>query len=302
MSAYTTQDLLRTIKQRGMLPSNQSTWQTEDFLRQATEIMRLDLMGELVSLHEDYFVTKKIYPLAEGSSPRFKLPNRATSMSLKGVYLVESDGRNRIPIPRQDRDLSDFTTTGYRQTEYYLEWNDIVLSTTSAFEGKHLQVDYYIEPGKLVEANRAATVVSVSGNVVEVAGIPTPFSDSHKYDFISHSGGREYYGIDFAVSEIDPITNEITFVGEMPSGLAPGDYIAVAGESPTPQLPNSLQPILAQMVIVDVLNSLGFEGQASKLEARNEKMLLNALKTVTPRVDGSEKKIITGFKRRSRFE
>jgi len=302
MSAYTTQNLLRTIKQRGMLPSNQSTWQTEDFLRQATEIMRLDLMGELVSLHEDYFVTKKIYPPSQGPSPRFKLPSRATSMSLKGVYLTESDGRNRIPIPRQNRDLSDFTTTGYRQTEYYLEWNDIVLSTTSAFEGKRLQVDYYIEPGKLVDVSRAATIESVSGRNVEVSGIPTPFSEGHKYDFISHSGGREYYGIDFTVDQIDPITNVITFDDDLPDGLEPGDFVAIAGESPTPQLPNSLQPILAQMVIIDVLNSLGFENQASKLEARNEKMLLNALKTVTPRVDGSEKKIITGFNRRSRFE
>ena len=301
MAGYTTENLLRTIKQRGMTPTNQSTWQNEDYLRLATEIMRLDLMGLLVSIHEDYFVTHRLYDIPEGTKSRFRLPERATGMSLKGVYLVDDQDEDRIPVPRLDRNLADYSNVGYRQTQYYLEWNDLVLFGNSTLERKRLRVEYYIEPGQLVDVSRGTFVESVSGNVVTVSSVPSVFSASDKYDLISHTGGREYYDIDIAVSNIDTITNQITFSDDVPS-LQVGDVIALSGESTTPQLPNSLQPILAQMTIVEVLESLGFDKQSERMRERAKHMIESAMKTITPRVHGSPKKILSGYSRRLRFD
>lgn len=302
MAGYTTENLLRTIKQRGMTPTNQSTWQNEDYLRLATEIMRLDLMGMLVSINEDYFVTHRLYEIGEVPKNRFRLPERATGMSLKGVYLVDSNDDDRIPVPRLDRNLADHSNVGYRQTQYYLEWNDLILFGNSSYERKKLRVEYYIEPGQLVDVSRGTSIESVSGNVVTVSSVPSAFAASDKYDLISHTGGREYYDIDLAVSNIDTITNEMTFSDDVPSGLQPGDVVALAGESTTPQLPNSLQPILAQMTIVEVLESLGFDKQAERMRERAKHMVEAAMKTITPRVHGSAKKILSGYSRRLRFD
>jgi len=302
MSGYTTNKLLNTIKQRGMVPSNQSTWENSSILTLATEIMRLDLMGTIVSMHEDYFVTKKLYDIAnEDNSPRFRIPPRATAMALKGVYLENSAG-DRFPVPRMNRELADTAYGSYRQTRYFIEWNDVVLQRGGGIENRQLRLDYYIEPGELVDVSRAARVTSIDGLVLTVDSVPSVFTDTSLYDLISHQGGREYYDIDLAVSNIDTITNEITFAETLPTGIQVGDYIALAGESPTPQLPNSLQPVLAQMCIVDVQNSLGFEKQAEVSANRAREMLVNALKTITPRVDDSVKKIVSGFSKRLRLD
>ena len=84
-------------------------------------------------------------------------------------------------------------------------------------------------------------------------------------------------------------------LGEVPTNLAPGDIIALSGQSPVVQLPDQAEPYLVTLTAMEMLQAIGdFEGRDNLKETRdnqdrNLKLLLE------PRVEGEATPIINDY-------
>jgi hypothetical protein len=286
MASYTTSDLLSSIKTRAMIPTNQSTLTSARLLALANEEVSLGLLPLIMSTREEYYVTYKDYAANLSS---YEIPTRAIGMKLRDVVAINAAGDERN-IPQIDPSDKEFYPSSNNQPAFYLRNNKVIFTNPPT---DSIRMYYYIRPSQLVETTAAAQVTSINTvtGAVDVSSLPATFLASTSVDFIKASPGYETLAMDVSISSTGPTTINFT-ASDLPSGLAIGDWIALAGESPVVQLPYELLPILAQRVAVKSLEALGDAQGMQLAQGKLQEMERAAFTLLEPRVDASPKKII----------
>jgi hypothetical protein len=181
---------------------------------------------------------------------------------------------------------------------YVLEGNKLVLksSTTSGI----LRMRYFIRPNRLVTTDSVGeiTAINTTTHVVTVSVLPSTFITSVTYDLVKGKPGFDTLAMDQSVSAVG--TNTLTF-STLPTGLAVGDFVCLAGESPVVQAPVELHPLTVQRTVVAGLAGLG-DAKVKVAAEMAEQMKTMALSLLSPRIVNAPKVIVNrngpGWKRR----
>lgn len=279
--AYTTTDLLSAIARRAFSPTDQQTFANSEILALADEEIETLLLAEILGAREEFFVTSVDEPILQGVA-EYNFPARAVGNSLREVKLVlGSDVRN---LPRVE--LENFGTTSQGSPEqFYLRENKIGLYPTPSASNGTLRLWYARYPSKLVETFAAPQIATVSGLAVTVTAAPPSWGPANTFDVLSASGP---IGTDLSISGISG--NTLTFTA-LPAGVAAGQYLALAGESPLVQLPREYRTVLAQAVTVRILSSMRLPGVNDERQKLKE-MLEQTRKLIAPRVVGENRVIV----------
>ena len=214
----TTDSLITSIKRKGQIPENQSTFSEQDFIDILNEEMEIGVIPYVMSHHENYFLDQSTTALVANQN-NYEIPYRAVGNKIK--YLSYQDSNSNL-FPMQQIDVVDVPefqegTQNYRY--YYIKNNEvfIVPDVESSVSGS-LQFTYYLRPNKLVVQSRAAriTAIDTSTGVVTVDGyntttkdydssgtFPTIFTTSETYDFIDFKSPHKSSGRDLSVSAVD---------------------------------------------------------------------------------------------------
>ncbi len=288
--AYTTSDLITDIKLRAFVPTSQNSFTEADFLLMADAEMQTVILPLVQSLRADYYVTHTDRTIAAGQGA-YDMPVRAVGMGLKDVHIVDASG---VITNLAQIDQSDARTTQTGEPEaFYIRQNQVYLYPTPSSSSGTLRLYFSLRPGKLVLPSAAGTISSIvtASNEVTLSSIPSSWTSTLTYDLIRQDGGGEPLVIDLAASGVTSTT--ITFASALPSSpvaLRTSDYVALAGQSPLPQMPAELRPVLAQAVAARIRASMRLPGADDakailKDEVEAAKILL------TPRVQ-NERKVI----------
>ncbi len=300
---YTSDELVSSIKVRARVPTSQQTFTEARIRKLCDEEISIGLVPKILKARENYYLKPYTLPIENGTY-EYRIPSRAIGVKLKAVQLEDSSG-NISPIPQiayEDRGYYVNNSGSANAPVYYIQNNSVILLPTPTTSNQYtLHIPYFIRPNTLVAVSAAGKIESIDSgaNQVVVESIPSTFTTGTEVDIIKADGGFECVAIDQEMTNVSGTT--ITFAS-LPSGLAVGDYIALAGETPIPQIPAELHTLLSLRVTVTILESLGFvnemkAAQAKLLEAEGATESL-----LTPRTDSNPKKINNrgGVLRRSR--
>lgn len=281
--AYTTSILLDAIARRSFMPSGEITFTEAEQLLMADEEMRCLLIPSILKVREEFYVYPKDHSIVAGTS-EYDIPARSIGMRVREVKLIS--GNDVIDIPRIEPEQVQTTTQG-TPNSFYLKNNKVVLYPTPSASGDTLRVYYFLRPGDFVTVDSAAVIsaINTGTNVVSVTTIPSSWVTGNIFDFIKQDGSHEYVDIEYTSTLVSG--TDITFAS-LPSTLAVGDYMALKGQSPLVQVPIDYQPILAQAVATQMLDSMSQPG-ASKAMEKTVKMLETAEGLLTPRVEGADR-------------
>lgn len=285
--AYTTTDLISAVKSLASIPTSQSLFSTSDFLRFANRALSMKLVPLLQSVREEYYVTEKDYAVTAAQAS-YRIPSRAVGAKLRDVKII--DGDYEYSLPRLDPEGVTSSTQGQRG--FYLKANHVVLvPTPTTTDGTYLRLSYTRRPGTLVATTDCAQITSIDtgNNQVVVSSVPSTFTTSVEVDLIEGKPGFDWLATDKAITGVSGTT--ISFAS-LPTGLAEGDWLALAGKSPVMQIPLELHPILEQAVAVTCLSAQGKRSDAKAMDDELSVLMKDALNVLTPRIDGEPKKIV----------
>lgn len=264
-------ELIRSIKSRMMLPESNSTFSDDDLIAFANEEILIGLVPSILQMKDDYLTAKYITHI---NSPQVKypLPERALGNKLRDVA-YSSDGLNEYEMTQINSDekysgIGMTTNTGYMR-QFYMQGDSIVLypdinSTVTGF----LYFYYYMRPNSLVKDAAAATITAidkVTGDIT-VSNLPSTYTINSTFDFIKRNSPHSIMSntkgtpaIDIVITNIQNTSKIITLanIADIPYELKVGDFIALAGESPIPNVPTELHSVLAQRVACRVLEAIG---------------------------------------------
>jgi hypothetical protein len=291
--SYTNSDLIASVKRRGLVPTSQNTYLSSDFLKIGTEIINSHIAPMLISTREEYFSYPIDRTLVSGQT-NYLIPTRAMGDGLRAVFWVRDSGTvvRVVVIDLLDQDsLNEGNLLGDSDYAAYKQGSELVFKPAPGVGAGTLRFFIHIRPGKLVETSEAAQIASINTgtNQVTVTTIPSSWASGVVLDVIQANPHYRYLDIDKTATTVSGTT--LTFAS-LPSSLAVGDWLALQGESPIPQIPHELMPMLSQWIVVKCLEGLGDRAGADYAKAELKDLMTDALKLVQPRIKSESKKVI----------
>jgi hypothetical protein len=271
--AYTTTTLLDAIAKIAAVPVAQTTFENQDILDIASQCIETEILPKVLMSRQDFYVVAETFtPSIYGTDiyPSFRIPSRAVGQSVIGAYDVNTDDR-------------------IDPMYYWVEGSRVYFDTGSPAS---VRVRYYIRPGKLVQTTDVATITDIdtTTGVLTVSSVPTTISAGVVCDLVRSRAGFDTLAADKTVSLAD--STSVTFdPNDLPSDLAVGDYIALADQSPVPQIPIEWIPFLGYWTAHAMLETLGDMEAAAQLLKRIPRMETNALSLISPRIVNKSKAI-----------
>jgi hypothetical protein len=175
---------------------------------------------------------------------------------------------------------------------FYLEGVNVVLHPTpdSGSTGLRLIQTFFQRVNRPVELASCATITnidSITGIVTATA--PSTWTTSSVYDLISRNNGNDTLAKDLTVSAIGSTT--ITFTAsDLPSSLAVGDWVVLAGETPFIQVPDEVVSLVQQLTVADLLETMGDTNGSQMALAKAEKLRQGLTRVLASRVQGESRK------------
>ena len=285
---YTTLDLIKSIERRAVSPTNQLTFQSDEWLVVADEETRGIIVPSITRLREDYFTTYSDISLVRDQAA-YAIPARSAGMVVRDLAIVdESNSVKRLRHTEIER-VKSYSSGS--PDAFHFRGNKIVLVPTPSTSAGVLRVYYSLSPAKLVVTSEAAVISSIDTDLsaVTVTSIPSTWATGNRFDLTKQDGGQEPLAIDLLSSDI---SNNVITLPSLPDDLRVGDYVTLAGETALVQMPAEYRDVLAQAVAARVLADMDQAG-ADRAMKKLETLLQNAERQFKPRSIGEPQVILT---------
>lgn len=295
---YTVDELINLIKSVGYVPTSASGtqgYQDADFLRLINNEISYYIVPTITSIREEFYVTTYEAPI--GSTSSFDIPSHAIGSKLRDVLRKDNNG-NKFSIARiEPEDIPRFNLNNNYIRGFYIEDNKIIILGNVSTE-ETIQLKYFRRPNSCVMTSSCGLITNVSqgtGNfTVTITNMTTAFTTSSYLDFINgqpffNSKGDNYNPTSVTVGGS---TTALVFAGTLPTDLAAGDWVCNHGETPVPQIPVEAFPLLAERVVMKIMQSVGDRENfaISKTQVAEAREML--LQVLTDRVEGEDRKIV----------
>ncbi len=293
---FNTTALLAQIRKQARLADDDTEATDAILLESATQILQSKYAPAVRAVRSDYYVIPKRIAL-EAGRPSYNIPHRAVTSSVRRVRLLDSTGRE-LPMAQVPFEDIVASVQGPCPSVYAILDDRIAVSPVPNAAAYSLEIVFEYRPAQLVLTSAAypitvgaaydsdTHVLGFSGppglalnTVVDVVRATAPFSSPIIDGVVADRGFGN------AVYEITPFCGE-----HAPLGIAVGDYMCLAGESPVPQIPAELHPILAKHTAADWLLPIDPAG-AVAIQSEADRDMERALKAMAPRKQGVQQRM-----------
>lgn len=292
--------LVESIRNRAMIPSDTSVYTDENLLDIANEELDVQLLDKLLSLHEEHLTVS--VEIERNSKGIYEIPYRAVGNKIRDIALI-SGGSIYEMTQISVGELSDFTVDSEAYTngfdKFYVEHNKLKLIHPSRSYEK-IRIYYHIRPNFLTKTEKAASISSIVINeandeiTYNFTSTPSSFNSSILYDFVGAKTPNKIKAYDISPKDVNTSLNFVTFtksdIADV-DDIVVGDYICVAEQSPVPNIPTEMHPVLAQLAAVHVLEAMGDTEGLANAEKRLNKMTASVMQLVDDRVELAPRKI-----------
>lgn len=294
----TSAKLIKSVRQRAMIPTDTSVYKDEDILDILNEELDAGLMSTLLVLHEEYLVNYVDVDF-DPSTNRYVIPYRASGNKLREVSLVNSSG-SHYELSRISLDqLSDYKngTMSSDRNVFYVENNYVVLAN-SHLTGEKVRMYYYLRPNCLVLEKFVGNIADINRTtgVITLSNFPVAFALLGEMDFVAKRTPNKIYSYDKTPLSVDVNTKTITFdLDDIPSELMVGDYLCIKEQTPVPNIPTEMHPLLAQRAAVFILEALGDTEGLTNAKAKLKQMEDSINNLIDDRVEGAPQKVMPRY-------
>lgn len=290
-----TSELIKSVRQRAMIPTNDKTFSDEDIIDILNEEMDTGIVPEVLKQHEEYYTVSEDQTLSTTTN-RYKIPYRAIGNKLRDIHYVGDEGYVRELSRISLEDLADYQSVyNYGDSEvFYLEGNDVVFPSQNSGTGT-LRMYFHLRPNSLVTADKAGKILGINTTTgtITLDTFPSDFSGLPLMDFIDHQSPNEIIDYDIQPVSVNTTTNEVTFnVSDIPSCLKVGDYLCKFQETVFPQIPVEMHTILAQRAAIYCLEALNDSEGLGNAQRKLDRMEKDIDTVLNNRVEGSPKKVM----------
>jgi len=289
---------------RGILsPNSQNALEPDDIIAFLDQEMRTTIVPLVLAAQEEFWVTNYDQPVLQGVY-NYTIPKRAAFATWRDVVFVDPN-RNELNMSMLSPEYLKLTYPAGGNLPLYvfgfiLQNDQIILYPNTAGTPTQYQLRMKIKrrPNNLTSTVNCGQVVAINTGtkVVTLSNLPTDWTTSTTFDIIPNSPQFTSLQDDQTITAISG--NTMTF-SSLPTNsqtgaytMAVGDWVCPSQMSCVPQVPYDMFPLLTQRGIIRTLEALGDTQNLQVAERRYQDMAADFARTVSPRIDGTPKKIV----------
>jgi hypothetical protein len=292
-NAYAATSLIAALRRKGWIPTTGTSLSTADFLGFFNDEAAVYLTALLKSIREEYLVNEANYDVAFVSgTAQVRVPTRCVGAALRMVSVLDASG-NPMQLTRVEPEGESLYSQAGSVSGFMLRGNVLQLMPTPNLAGT-LRIKYLQRMSTIVDESACGLITAINTGTKVVTcggGLPATLTTSTPLDFVQGVPPFDVLQLDAIPTATTSTTATFGGLSALPTGLLVGDYLALAGQTPIPQVPVECHKHLATRVAyvlglatnsvrVDALKALMDE------EAANLKTLLSA------RVTGNNRPIL----------
>lgn len=296
---YTYDDIIDDIKLRGMVPTSQNTFTAARFKSIINAEIWTRATPLLMRLRENYFSYDDDRSI--NSSGIYRISTRAIGGKVQNLALIEGTTRYDLPWVSEE-EITDTAETPIGNPGAYIKGNSVYLLPATSHGYDTLRMSIFLRHGQVVAEAEAAQITAIDTGTKTLTfasgTIPSGYSTSYTFDLIQQNPPFDTLAIDQAVSSVTSTT--MVFSATLPTGLAVGDWVALAGQTPIIQLPVEMHPYVSQLVANQCLKNSPHTKAYETGVAEIKEMEKTIITLFSPRIEKEGKKIVnsTGILRR----
>jgi hypothetical protein len=278
----TSNSLIESVKRACTAPDYQARLVDADILAIADEVISGTLLPLIVNSNASLLDRQET--LAVTDSRSYKVPYRSIGRTLRAAFYQTSSNSSKQKLSRVDSADSRDGTVG-SPIGLYFEGDDFV-PVPKPSSGQFL-LTYPCQPSSLVPVSSCSVISSIdrTTGVVSVSSALPGVTTSTPCDFVAGKAGYLPLGIDFIPLDVSG-TNIQFNVSDIPSSLAVGDYVTLAGQTCVIPLPRELNTLLTLACQVQVFQLLGDLEAGSAAQAKFVELFKTVPSLLTPRLVG----------------
>jgi len=295
-------DMINSTRRRTMCPDDTRTFTDNDILDIIDEELNAQVLEKLKVLHGDNLtVVQDVKRNAEGV---YEIPYRALGNTLRDVSLVSGNTVYELSqvsvseVPDYSRGYGDSTSS---LDTFYMENSTVVLNSPERSYDT-LRFRYLLRPNFLTKLNQAGIISEINIDEqndqisLSLSSVGRNFSGNSLYDIIGEKSPNKIKMFDIKPESVTIGTNgiivfKLSDFNNKEGDIKVGDYVSIAGETPVPNIPTEMHPLLAQAAAVQILESLNDTEALRSATMRLDKMTASIQTLVDNRVDLAPKKI-----------
>jgi len=283
--------LIAGLKNRGIVPSSQVLFDDSDFLTFADRVISGQMVPLMISVRQDYFVTKVNQTLTSGTS-EYAIPARAIGRAIRDLKLVQSS-QTVYDLYKIDLEDEHYYYNTASPACFYMNQDYIVLRPTPSNSTDILQIWYEIAPSSLVKLDECGVVQTIASNSLTLTTTPPAELATGVYvDVIRHRPGHSITHMDLLITGITG--NQLNFATDSITTalVTAGDYVSVAGTTPVIQLPEECYSLIETLTAARFLQSNGDNDAARMLEDKAKEEMIQLKLILEPRSRGEPTVIV----------
>lgn len=295
---YVVDNLINSMKLRGLPPTSQNTFTLAQFAQVLSEEMQSNIVPLMDSVSEEFFVTNYDQDF-DGGTLTYAIPPRAVGAKLRDVVFVDDNGKE-IPIPRLRPEMMKENNGAYfgiNPWGMYLKDDSVCFffGNGSAPTYPTLRMKYLRRPSILLLSTSCGQIQAIDRNT-NIVTLSYASDDWDTVDIIKGVPNFVSRGDDITVTNVSGF--DVT-LSEIPDSVEVGDWVAPSNYSPIPQIPVEGHLLLAQYGAAKILEAMndatGLTLALQKINGDPNKpgsgMREQFLQIITPRVEGAVIKI-----------
>lgn len=297
---YTWTQLEDDIKVKGMIPTSQNTFTEDRLLAITNNVLLAKLLPNILKARESYYSYD--IDTAINATGVYDIHTRAVGAKLDNLALISSNTRLDLVMYLED-ELTDITQPPDGKPGFFIKRNQFTILPTNGNGWSYVRQTIFLRPPRIIANADGAqvTAINTSTKVVTFTTVPSTWTASNIFDIVQGAPHFDTLAIDQTISAITTGSGgTLTFVSALPSRLAVGDWISLAGETPVIQVPVEFNSLLSQYAANECLKN-GSDPKAYETGVADAKELLEGLMSlITPRVEREGKVLVnrTGMLRR----
>lgn len=290
--AWTTTNLLSQVKVRAGWPSSGGYLTDAEILSLADDEMLVTVAPLLRAAREEYWVVQGPDVALSSSVTSVRIPPRALGSALRDVLIVQGTSIWSAPeISPEDswRYQSSGNPAWKSPCAFFCEGSYVRFVPSANAAGYSARLKYYRRPSQMVPLDEAVVVTTATAPAIGFSGTAPTGWVAGDYDAIDALSPYDATADSFAVTVV---ADGALTVASIPDGLEVGNYVALEGTSPVPQIPVALAPILVLATVRACLESSG-DTQSAAAAAQQLQRKSEAIRAlIEPRVTGERLVVI----------
>lgn len=288
----TTDTLITDIKLRGALPTASTLFTNARFLSLANSEFQTHILPLVMSARENFY--EYDIDTTINATGFYPIHTRAYLGILSNAALIDDTRRFNLGILSEEHQV-DTQEPREGNPGIVIKRNTVQLMPIDGSNYSTLRLSIFLRPGTFVleEDSAQITAIDTGTNTLTFAAstIPSSWTTANTFDLIQ--GSAQYDTLDLDLSAGTVGATSIVMSSSLPSRLAVGDWISLAGETPIIQAPEAFSYLLSQRVANLCMQIKGdVEGAAAGFQYAAQ-MEENLMKSIQPRTQKGAKKMVS---------